>query len=151
MPAEQRYETENNLFIIMMFFLLKNHLELRVVVCRGLLECSISAEHNCLHCVEVLMEQVSVLLTPKVPHTLLDTQLDTPHQLRGLELLVGHLTILHSPVSKLLPLENVIFGITGRSVAVGSGYVWRIRLESSTGVWILVSGVLAATLLTLVH
>ena len=79
----------------------------------SLLKSPVSGEDDRLHSVEVLMEQVSVLLTPEVSHTLLDSQLDAAHQLSCLELLVGDLPILHSSVAELLALHDALFGLVG--------------------------------------
>ena len=81
----------------------------------------VSGEHHGLDCVEVLVQEISVLLTGEVAHALLDAQLDAAHQLGRLELLVGHLPVLHPPVSQLLPLDDAIFGVIGGPVAVGPG------------------------------
>ncbi len=53
---------------------------------------------------EVGEEQVPVGLSGQAAHRLLQPQLDRPHQLGRLELLVRHLAVTHAPVTELLLL-----------------------------------------------
>ena len=76
----------------------------------SLLQCPVSGEDDRLHSVEILVEQVPVLLTPKISHTLLNSQLDAAHQLSCLKLLVGDLPILDSSVAELLALYDAHCG-----------------------------------------
>lgn len=88
----------------------------------SLLQCPVSGEDDRLHSVEILVEQVPVLLTPKISHTLLNSQLDAAHQLSCLELLVCDLPILDSSVAELLALYDAVFGLVGGPVTVGPGH-----------------------------
>ena len=86
---------------------------------RSLLQCSISRENHRLDRVKVFMQEISVLLTSKVAHTLLDAQLDAAHQLSGLKLFIRDLAILHPSVTELLALDEDVLGVVGGPVTVG--------------------------------
>ena len=88
---------------------------------RSLLQCSISREDHSLDRVKVFMQQISVLLTSKIAHTLLDAQLDAAHQLGRLKLFIRDLAILHPSVTELLALDEDVLGVVGGPVAVGPG------------------------------
>ena len=88
---------------------------------RSLLQCSISRENHRLDRVKVFMQQISVLLTSKIAHTLLDAQLDAAHQLGRLKLFIRDLAILHPSVTELLALDEDVLGVVGGPVAVGPG------------------------------
>ena len=86
---------------------------------RSLLQSSISREDHRLDRVKVFMQEISVLLTSKIAHTLLDAQLDAAHQLGRLKLFIRDLAILHPSVTELLALDEDVLGVVGGPVAVG--------------------------------
>ena len=108
-----------------------SYFELRIIMCWSFLKGPVPGEHDRLHGIEVLVQEVPVLLAGQVPYRLLDAQLYAAHQLCGLELLERHLPILHPPVTELLPLKDIFPAVIGGPIAVGPGD-WCFRLKQTT-------------------